>query len=137
MKKLKLIWIGILIVIIGGSIYLFSSSGMSGHTIDFAQAYLDKSLYENAIEKARNNEKVKEIFGELEPIDKLAILEGDVGYSNDNKTVNMSVRISGSKENGTMHILANKENENWNYENIDIISKKQNKKINIIDNSEQ
>ncbi len=105
--------------------------------MDFAQAYIDKPLYENAIEKARNKEKVKEIFGKLEPIDKLAILEGDVGYSNDNKTVKMSVRISGSKEKGTMYILANRENENWNYEKIEIISKKQKKKINIIDSNEQ
>jgi hypothetical protein len=137
MKKIKWVWIGILIVVIGGSIYLFSSSGMTGHTMDFAQAYLDKSLYENAIEKTKNNEKVKEIFGELEPIDKLAILEGDVVYSNDNKTVKMSVRIKGSKEKGTMHILANKENKNWKYEKINIISKKQKNKVNIIDNSEQ
>lgn len=137
MKKVKWIWIGILILVIGGSIYLFSSSAISGHTVDFAQAYIDKPLYENAIKKARNEEKVKEIFGKLEPIDKLAILEGDVGYSNDNKTVKMSVRISGSKEKGTMYILANRENENWNYEKIEIISKKQKKKINIIDSNEQ
>lgn len=133
MKKLKWVWIGILIVVIGGSVYLFSSSGMTDHTMDFAQAYLDKPLYENAIEKAKTNKKVKEIFGELESIDKLAILEGDVAYSNGNKTVKMSVRISGSKEKGTMHILANKENENWKYKKIDIISKKQKIEVNIIE----
>lgn len=97
--------------------------------MDFAQAYFDQPLYENAIEKAKNNEKLKEIFGELKPIDKLAILEGDVSYSKNNNTVKMSFRIIGSKENGTIHILANKENENWIYEKIDVISKEQKKKI--------
>lgn len=137
MNKLKWIWIGLIVLIIGGSVYLFSSSKIGSHTVDFAQAYLDKSLYENALEKSKKNEKVIATFGTLQPIDKLAILEGDVQYSNNEKTVRMSVRVKGTKEKGTMNILAHKENENWNYEKISIASKKQDKKINIIETSEQ
>jgi len=136
MKKNSWIWIGILIISLSGLIYLFSSSGMSSHTVDFAQAYLDKDLYQNALIKAKKEEKVKMIFGDLKPIDKLAILEGEVRYSNDNKTVNMSLKVIGSKEKGTMHILANREGEKWIYEKIDIIAKGENKEVIIVD-SEQ
>ncbi len=136
MKKNSWIWIGILIISLSGLIYLFSSSGMSSHTVDFAQAYLDKDLYQNALIKAKKKEKVKMIFGDLKPIDKLAILEGEVRYSNDNKTVNMSLKVIGSKEKGTMHILANREGEKWIYEKIDIIAKGENKEVIIVD-SEQ
>lgn len=136
MKKNSWIWIVILIITLSGSIYLFSTSGMSSHTVNFVQAYLDIDLYQNALIKAKKDERVKMIFGELQPIDKLAILEGEVGYSNDNKTVNMSLKINGSKENGTMHILANREGEKWIYEKIDIIAKKENKEVIIVD-SEQ
>ena len=133
MKKNSWMWIVILIITLSGSIYLFSTSGMSSHTVNFVQAYLDKDLYQNALIKAKKDERVKMIFGELQPIDKLAILEGEVGYSNDNKTVNMSLKINGSKENGTMHILANREGEKWIYEKIDIIAKRENKEVIIVD----
>lgn len=136
MKRNNWIWILLSITILAGVVYLFSSSGMSGHTVDFAQAYLDKDLYQNALSKAKKDDSVKMIFGELQSLDNLAILEGEVEYFNDNKTVKMSLRVIGSKEKGRMHILANRQNEKWKYEKIDIIVKGENKKIIIVD-SEQ
>lgn len=136
MKRNNWIWIFICVTIISGVIYLFSSSGMSNHTVDFAQAYLDKDLYQNALIKAKKDDSITLVFGELEPLDNLAILEGEVEYSNDNKTVKMSLRVIGSKEKGTMHILAHRQNEKWKYEKIDISVKGGNKKVIIVD-SEQ
>jgi len=55
---------------------VFISSGIRGIGADFAQAYSDTELYQNAIEKVKSDQKVKELLGEIEPIDKFAILEG-------------------------------------------------------------
>ncbi|AUP77657.1 cytochrome c oxidase assembly factor Coa1 family protein [Flavivirga eckloniae] len=106
------------------SIVLFFSSGMGGHMTDFAQAYADTELYENALEKAQRNKRVTDLLGELEPIDNLAILEGEVCYSEDNKSVDLSIRVKGSKRKASMDISANRINGEWNYNKINIRIKK-------------
>ena len=63
---------GILLIIIS----VFISSGMGRIGADLAQAYSDTELYENALEKVKSDQKVNELLGEIEPIDKFAILEG-------------------------------------------------------------
>ena len=73
------------------------SSSIDGNVTDIAQAYSDNSLYEKAIEKAKTNERVIELIGEIEPIDKLAILEGNAVYSNNNNSVELSIRVKGNK----------------------------------------
>jgi hypothetical protein len=50
---------------------------INGNITDIAQAYSDDSLYEKAIEKAKTNERVLEVLGAIEPIDKLALFEGN------------------------------------------------------------
>jgi len=62
------------------SIAVFFNSGMDGIATDLAQSYADTELYNDALEKVKANEKLKKILGELEPIDKLAILEGQVEF---------------------------------------------------------
>jgi|SRR5690606_13627602 len=106
------------------SITIFFSSGMSGIATDLAQAYADTELYEKAIEKVTSNEKATELLGEIKPIDKLAILEGHVEYSNDNKTVNSSIRIIGTNGKASMDISADRIDNEWNYKKINIRIKK-------------
>ncbi len=85
-----------------------------------AQAYAEPSLYENALEKARQNDRALEVLGNLEPIDKLAIMEGNVVYSEDNNAVDLTFRITGSKGKGKMDIVALKNNGVWDYQLIKI-----------------
>lgn len=109
--------------ILGGivlSVIIFFTSGMDGITTDLAQAYTDTALYEKAIEKANANEQVKEVLGEIKPIDKLAILEGQVEYSNGMKTVHSTIRIVGSKGKAKMDIAADRISEAWSYTKINI-----------------
>ena len=116
------------IIVIG----LILSLSIDGNVADFAQAYSDNSLYEKAIEKAKNNDRVHEVIGEIEPIDKLAILEGNVIYSNNNNSVELSVRVRGSKGKGKMDISANKNGEDWDYKKISIRVKEPKEEINIL-----
>lgn len=116
------------IIVIG----LILSLSIDGNVADFAQAYSDNSLYEKAIEKAKTNDRVLEVIGAIEPIDKLAILEGNVIYSNNNTSVELSVRVKGSKGKGKMDISANKNGEDWNYKKIRIRVKEPKEEINIL-----
>lgn len=117
-KNLK--WIIPIACIFAIVIYLISSSGISGIATDYAQSYADTELYENALEKAKSDKRVSQLLGEIQPIDKLAILEGHVNYSNKNKTVNSSIRVRGNKMKAIMDITANRKDNVWNYEKINI-----------------
>lgn len=99
---------------------------------DFAQTYADPSIYQNAINQANKNENVIQSLGELQPIDNLAILEGNSSYSNDNKTASISVRVNGTNGKAKMDIVANKIENKWEYQKIRIRIKKSNKEIEVI-----
>jgi hypothetical protein len=111
---------------------LILSSTIDGNVTDIVQAYSDTSLYEKAIEKAKTNQRVLEVIGEIEQIDKLAILEGNAIYSNDNNSVDLSVRIKGSKGKGKMDISADKNGTEWKYKKISIRIKEPKEEILIL-----
>lgn len=132
-KSLK--WIIPTIVVLAVVFYLFSSSGMGKVATDLTQAYADEELYKNAIEKANSDQRVLEKIGEIQPIDKMTILNGEVDFSDDNQTVNSTIKVTGSKGNGKLDLTAERENESWRYEKIDIRfkdSEKNKKTIEII-----
>jgi hypothetical protein len=100
---------------------------------NFAQAYSEDSLYTKAIEKVNANHRAKTILGEIEPIGKLAILEGDAKYTNDKTAVEITVRIEGSKANGKMDISAYKNGTEWEYKKITVRIKQPKEEIAITD----
>lgn len=107
---------GLALVSIG--ILLFS--GMGSNAMDITKAYADSELYDTALEKVKSDKRVKDLLGDIEPIDKLAILEGYVEYGKDNKTVSSSIRIIGSKEKAKMDISAERIENKWNYTKINV-----------------
>jgi hypothetical protein len=111
--------------------YILSST-IDGSITDIAQAYSDNSLYEKAIDKAKIDKRVLEIIGEIEPIDQLAILEGNAIYSNYNNSVTLSIRIKGNKGKGKMDITAERNGTDWNYKKINIRIKEPKEEIQII-----
>ncbi|MEM1002782.1 MAG: cytochrome c oxidase assembly factor Coa1 family protein [Bacteroidota bacterium] len=102
------------------AITTFFSSGMGGIMTDFAQAYADTELYSNAIERLNSEQKVTELLGQIEPLNKMAILEGETDYSNNNQTVNATVQIAGTKGKARMDITADRINNEWNYSRINV-----------------
>jgi len=112
-----------LVSVCGISLFLigvFITSGMGEISAHFVRAYSDMTLYNNAIDKVNSVQKVKELLGEIEPIDNLAIFEGEVQYSNNNKTVNTTIRLKGTKGYARMDIIADKVNNEWVYKKINI-----------------
>ena len=111
------------------------SSSVGENATDIAIAYSDNSLYEKAIEKAKTNERVIEVIGEIEPIDKLAILEGNAIYSSNHNSVELSIRIKGNKGKGKMDISAKKNGNEWEYKKIKIRIKEPKEEIHIINDT--
>lgn len=109
------------IILIFFSVFIFIlTASVEGNMADIAKAYSDNLLYENAIDKVKTNKRVLEVLGEIEPIDKLAIIEGNAVYSNNNNSVVLSVRIKGNKSKGKMDISADKNLNVWKYKIINI-----------------
>lgn len=124
-------FIAALLLLIG----LVWSSTSDGSFTDIVQAYADHSIHEKAIEKANENQRVHDVIGKIEPLDKLAILEGNAIYSNDHNSVSLSVRIKGNKGKGKMDIKADKNGNEWVYQKISIRLKDSKEVIQIINDS--
>lgn len=116
-------------------IVVFTFSGIDGDVADIAKAYSENALYEQAVEKSKTNKRVQELLGNLKPIDKLAIIEGNAKYSNNNNAIELTVRIKGSKGNGKMDISADKKGKEWAYRKISIRIKNPEEEIQIINNT--
>lgn len=112
-------------------ILLIPSTSKSDLT-NIVQAYNETSLFDDAITIANKNKRVLETVGKIEQIDKLAILEGSAVYTNNNKSVEASVRIRGAKGNGKLDISAYKK-EGWNYQKIIVRLKNPKEEIKIVD----
>lgn len=108
--------IGLFIIIIAG----FFSSGLGGKVKDISKAYADTALYENAIKEVKKNAEAIYVLGEIKPTDKMAITEGFVAYSEDNKKVKTTIRIKGEKQQGKLDIYAERNENSWIYKEIKI-----------------
>lgn len=113
------------------------SAGNEGNLMDIVNAYSDNILYEKAIEKANKNHHVVEVLGTIEPLDRIAILEGNTVYSEDKNSVELTVRVKGNKGKGKMDINAVKVGNEWNYKTITIRTKKPKEVIEVLNQTTQ
>ncbi|RZJ72330.1 MAG: hypothetical protein EOO45_11100 [Flavobacterium sp.] len=122
-------------IMIGGLAMIFAValfSATDNQIGDFAKAYADMPLYENAIAEANTNERVAEVFGRLQPIDKMTIAEGNINYSEDGKSVSSTITVKGEKAKAKMDIEANRTEAGWEYTGINIRVKDPNEEIVIL-----
>ncbi|TXE15923.1 hypothetical protein ES731_14785 [Psychroflexus gondwanensis] len=68
----------------------------------------------------KSRQKVTELLGEIEPIDKFPILKGEVNYTNGNQTVNSTIQIQGTKGKAKMDISPDRIEGQWVYKKIDV-----------------
>lgn len=111
---------------------LLLTSNSQENITNIIQAYADNSLYEKAIAKANSNKRILQTIGIIQPIDKLAILEGNAVYTNSNNSVELSVRINGDKGNGKLDITADKVGKEWKYKKIIIRNKNPKEEIVVV-----
>ena len=111
---------------------IFLTSNSPEGITDIIQTYNDNSLYEKAIAKANSDKRIVQSIGIIQPIDKLAIVEGNIVYSNDNNSVSLSVRIKGTKGNGKLDITADKIGTAWKYKKIIVRNKNTKEEIIVV-----
>jgi hypothetical protein len=97
------------------------------------KAYSDPTVFEKAIEIANASSKVKTTIGTIEAIDKLAILEGNIVYSNNYNSIASTIRIKGNCNHAKMDFLAYKKENEWIFKKLTVRSKNPEKAINIIE----
>ena len=125
-------WVISVMIVVFIGLGLISNSKVGESVTDITRAYSDASIYENALDLAQKNEQIKKLLGELKPIDNMAIIEGSVIYSNSNNSVDMSLRIKGSKGKGKIDISADRNELEWNYSKINIRIKEPRQTIKIL-----
>lgn len=92
-----------------------------GSVLDnYSKAYADPKLYELALEKVKQNERVNVVLGEIEPINNMSILNGSINYSDDNNLVNSTIKITCEKGKAMLDILAERNNTTWDYKSITV-----------------
>ena len=111
---------------------LFLISNSSEDISDIVRTYNDNLLYEKAIERTNSDKRIVQSIGIIQPIDKLAILEGNTVYSNNNNSVSLSVRIKGTKGNGKLDITADKIGTVWKYKKIIVRNKNTKEEIIVV-----
>ena len=101
-----------------------------GETLgNYTKAYSDSELYENALIIVRENNRVKETLGDIESINNMTILNGYVEYSDNNNSINTTIKVSGEHGKAMLDISAYLINGKWRYKDLKIrIKKPQEKK---------
>jgi hypothetical protein len=75
--------------------YMLFSTPLAGNIADITRAYSDAGVVDRALERSKQNKKWTALMGELQPIGKMAILEGSVHYSRAYDSLDITVRICG------------------------------------------
>jgi len=107
----------IVVLFLGSALFSTASDAQMG---GYATALNDDALFQDALHQAQQNKEVTMVFGTLEPIGQLAIIESNVEYSDNNNHVNLSVRVKGNKAKGRMDVVTTKANNTWHYNIIKI-----------------
>jgi hypothetical protein len=108
-------------------------SGFDKTLGDFSKAYLDSELYDNALKIVRENNRVKETLGHIEPINNMTILNGYVEYSDSNNYIKTTIKVSGEHGKAMLDIIADRVNNEWIYKKINIRIKNSPEKKEIIE----
>lgn len=107
---------------------LLSTSKLGENIVGIAKVYSESEVCDGALEIAKNDEKVIAVLGELQPLGKLAILEGAHKYSDDYNTLNITFDITGAKHErnvrSKMDVIAQRNDDAWRYTSIRIRIKK-------------
>ncbi|GAA4274106.1 cytochrome c oxidase assembly factor Coa1 family protein [Aquimarina gracilis] len=93
-------------------------------TFRYGSAHMQPGLIKEAYKMANKNDTVVQKLGEISEYNFLRLIEGEVMYSNNNNTVNITVKLLGSKKKGMLDILAHRQNDTWEYQKITVRIKK-------------
>lgn len=113
-KKSKFYWKWIIpLLLITILIISVCSSGFGGVVSDYSKAYTDPILYEIALKKVRQNARVKKVLGNIQPIKNTTILNGSVEYTDGNRSVQSTIKITGDYGKAMLDFKAERFENTW------------------------
>lgn len=89
----------------------------------------DSQPYEYALEKINGDEQLIELLGA--PIEKDGMVQGNISWKNGKKNADLKIPIAGPKGKGTLYIVANGDDDGWNYDKIQVVVQ-DNEEINLL-----
>ena len=89
--------------------------------------------YEYAVEQAINNPNVIRVLGE--PVETDGVMSGNVSIQNNGGNANFTVPIKGVNGKGTLVVAAERFDGEWVYEDLYVIIKDSQERINLLDQS--
>ncbi len=123
------VWALLSLIVIFIGVVLFFITGFGDNATSITRIYNEPEIYEDALSQANKDSIVTGKLGTLEPIDKMALIEGSVAFSSDNRNVTITVRVEGNKGKGKMDIVADKHEGKWIYKTIAIRLKNPDERI--------
>ena len=91
----------------------------------------ESAPYEYAVESAKDNVDVQKALGTS--IDTDGLFEGNITINNSTGEADLKIPIKGEKGKGTIVVLAEKDDEGWQYEKLYVVIKETQEKINLLE----
>lgn len=105
--------------------------GIGAAVIGISSAITGSTPYENAVYEASHNENVIGILGN--PIETNGIMQGNISTTNDSGDVDLRIPLKGPNGNATVHVIGEKENDEWTYEEMYVTIDESGEKIDLLD----
>ena len=112
-------------------IIILFAFGIGAAIFGVSKIFTSSAPYEYAVEQASKNPNVIELLGD--PVETAGIMQGNISTTNDSGEVNIKIPLKGPKGKGSVTIKGKKINGEWFYEELYVIIKETNEKINLLD----
>ena len=96
-----------------------------------SEALTGSEPYEYAMQKANTNEQVIEALGE--PVESNGLMNGTFNFKNNKGTADFSIPIKGPKGEGILYVMGSKENDQWSYSKLYVLTTKDAEPINLLE----
>ena len=117
-RKSCLIWavpLGCLVVVLG------CAGVCSGFIFTVFGALKGIEPYQMALERVQNSPRAKQLLGE--PIRDGWVVSGSFSVQNDTGDADITFAVSGSKDSGNVHVIANRAGGKWTITNLTLDTK--------------
>lgn len=124
-------WLWVLPV--GGclTIILLFVFGLGAIFFGVSKALKNSTPYEYALQSAKANPQVVTILGDAIETD--GLLQGDISLKNDRGSANLKIPIKGNNGKATIIVIAEKQGDDWTYDELYVLIKETQEEINLLD----
>ncbi len=105
--------------------------GIGAAIFGVSKIFTGSTPYEYAVEQASKDSRVIEALGN--PIETAGIMQGNISLENDSGKVDIKIPLKGPNGKGSVTIKGDKFEGEWVYEELYVLIKETNEKINLLD----